>query len=270
MADIKRSDLVIEDHHLYFYYNVSRIGLGYQTTSRFAELLQMEIRGYPKTLAGPLAYHTDPELYEMGVYNYWNFWDIYANSQRPYQVRLFYGEINQKKNKGYIIRGSFLSFSHLLYVGKDIVPYPSMEIGFQNKHIEYFSELAQEVFTQRLSLLFIGRDLDEQIIKFTFNRKGINSEKTNLIRLPNTLMNFSANWSFQTPYNRRAELLFGRAYRIHIKKFNFYLTPYLGARLYLPVTINMENTFIIETFPLSLIPVFNIEFYFPNKILFSD
>jgi len=269
-SDINRTELVIEDHHLYFYYIISNIGLGYQTTPRFAELMQLELRGYPKTLAGPLAYRTDPELYEMGVYNYWNFWDIYANSQRPFQVRLFYGEIHRQKDKGYNVRGTFFSFSHLLSIGKDIVPYPGLEIGFENKHIEYFSDLAQEIFTRRFSLLFIGRDLDDQIIKFTLNRKGISSENMPLIQFPNTLVRFSTNWSLQTPYDRRAELLFGRAYQIHVHTFRFYLTPYLGARLYLPVTINMDNTFIIDTYPLSLIPVFQVECYFPDKILITD
>lgn len=269
-SEINRTELVIEDHHFYFYYNISNIGLGYQNTPRFAELMQMEIRGYPKTLAGPLAYCIDPELYDLGVYNYWNFWNIYANSKRPYHVRLFYGEIRRQQNKGNNVRGMFFSFSHLLHIGKDIVPYPSMEIGFENKHIEYFSDLAQEIFTRRFSLLFIGNDLDDQIIKFTFNRKGISSEKIPMIQLPNTLIRFSTNWSLQTPYDRRAELLFGRAYQIHVRSFHFYLTPYLGARLYLPVTINMDHTFIIDTYPLSLIPVFQVECYFPDKILFTD
>ncbi|RKY50236.1 MAG: hypothetical protein DRP86_03855 [Candidatus Neomarinimicrobiota bacterium] len=269
-SDINRTELVVENHHLYFYYNISNIGLGYQTTPHFAELLQIELRGYPKTLAGPLAYRTDPELYNMGVYKYWNFWNIYANAQRPYHVRLFYGEIRRQKDKGYNVRGTFFSFSHLLSIGKDIVPYPSMEIGFENKHIEYFSELAQEIFTQRFSLLFIGRELDDQIVKFTFNRKGISSGKMPVFQLPNTLVRFSANWSLQTPYDRQAALLFGRAYQIHVRSYHFYLTPFLGARLYLPITINIDNTFIIDSYSLSLIPIFQVECYFPDKILVTD
>jgi hypothetical protein len=270
MAQNNRNELIIKDHYLYFYYNISKIVLGYQTTPHYAELLQFEIRGFPKTLAGPLAYKMDPELYDMGIYNYWNVWDMIANSQRPYQLRFFYGEIQREKNTHYRIRGSFITFSHLLSIGKEIVPYPGLEIGFENKNIEYYSELAQDVNTKRISILFIGRDLNDQILRFTIIRKGINPEKIPAIDLPNTFYKVFFSWSFNTPYNRRAEFLLGKAYQVQRKKFNFYLTPSLGFRLYLPVTIDLDNTFIIDTYPLTLIPLFNLECYFPNKILFSD
>jgi len=57
---------------------------------------------------------------------------------------------------------------------REIVPYPGLEIGFENKNIEYYSELAQDVNTKRISILFIGRDLNDQILRFTIIRKGIN------------------------------------------------------------------------------------------------
>ncbi len=269
-AQTNRTELVIKDHYLYSYYNISTIGVGYQTTPRYAELLQLEIRGFPKTLAGPLAYQTDPELYEMGVYNYWNFWDMIANSQRPYHLRFFYGEIEKEKNIYYRVRGSFITYSHLLSVGREIVSYPGLEIGFENKNIAYYSELAQDVHTTRISLLFIGRDLNDQMLRFTFIRKGISSEKIPAIHFPNTVMKVFLSWSFKTSYNRRADFTLGKAYRIHRKNINVYLTPSLGFRLYLPVTIDIENTFIIDSHPLTLLPLFNLECYFPDKILFSD
>ncbi|MDD3806923.1 MAG: hypothetical protein PHE86_02640 [Candidatus Marinimicrobia bacterium] len=268
--EITRSELTIRDHQFYFYYNISHIGVGYQTTPQHSDLLQVEARGYPKTLVGPAAYKITPDVYDLCVINTLNLWDIYANSKRPYQIQLFYGTVNKQKNKPYHIRGASISFSHLLSVGHAFVPYASFEVGVENKNIDYFSDLAQDVYTKRLSLLFIGEDLNDQIIKFNFYRKGVNAEKLPLIRFPNILLKFSANWSLNTSYNRRLELLLGKAYFIKTTRTNFYFTPYVGAQLLLPITINLNNDFLIDSHPICLIPVIRAEFYFPNKILLED
>ena len=249
---------------------MSRAVTGYQTAPRFAELLRLEVRVFPKAVLGPFINIVNPDWYDWGVYRQWNFWDIYANSSRPYNIRFFYGEILRNENTNLKIRGGFLSYSHLLRVGNEIKPFQSFEVGFEHKNIEYFSQMAQDVNTRSVSLLFIGDNLSDQILKFVYIRKGVTSEKIPALCFPNTTLNLSADWSFHTPFARKTELTLGRAYLVMRKKYHIYITPSLGARLYLPITIDFENDFLIDTYPLSIIPVFNLEIFIPEKMLFSE
>lgn len=269
-AQDNRKDLFLQEHHFYSYYNISRAVTGYQTVPRFAELLRLEVRAFPKAVLGPFINTVNPDWYDWGVYRQWNIWDIYANSSRPYNIKAFYGEIIRHEKTQVKIRGGFISYSHLLRVGNKIKPYQSFEVGFEHKNIEYFSELAQDVNTKSVSLLFIGDNLSDQILKIVYIRKGVSSEKIPALFLPNTILNVSADWSFHTPYARKTELTLGRAYLVMQKKYHLYITPSLGARLYLPITIDFENDFLIDTYPLSIVPIFNLEIFIPEKMLFSD
>jgi hypothetical protein len=269
-AQENRKDLIVQDHHFYSYYNVSRAVTGYQTTPRYAELLRIEIRAFPKAVLGPVINIANPDWYDWGVYRQWNIWDIYANSNRPYNIRAFYGEIIRRDKINLKIRGGFISYSHLLRVGKEIKPYQSFEVGFEHKNIEYFSKLAQNVNTKSVSLLFIGDNLSDQILKFVYIRKGVSLEIIPALRFPNTILNISADWSFNTPYARKVEFTLGRAYLVMQKKRHVFITPSIGTRLFLPITIDFENDFLIDTYPLSIVPTFNLEIFIPEKILFSD
>jgi len=269
-AQDNRKDLILQEHHFYSYYNVSKAVTGYQTVPRFAELFRFEVRVFPKAVLGPLVNVMSADWYDWGVYRQWNIWDIYANSSRPYNIRFFYGEFTHHEKAHLRIRGGFLSYSHLLRVGKEIKPYQSIEVGFEHKNIEYYSKMAQDVNTKSVSLLFIGDNLSDQILQFVYIRKGVSSEKIPALCFPNTILNVSADWSFSTPYARKTELTLGRAYLLMRKKYHLYITPSLGARLYLPVTIDFENDFLIDSYPLSIIPVFYLEIYIPEKMLFSE
>ncbi|MEA1985882.1 MAG: hypothetical protein U9N76_00150 [Candidatus Marinimicrobia bacterium] len=248
------------------YLGIDKIAIQYNYFKNDSLFVSFGPNIFPLELVSPIAYKIGEDFYNQGNIYEWNLWNIISGpAGKPYHFKIFHGtNVSQKKNLTKI-SGNYFAYSTHYRFGKHIYQLSSFEFGYESSIIKHYSEINQEIKKIQFSFLLFGKDFDEQIMKFQYNKKGMIPDIIPFIDMKKLMWKTKIHWSVNTRFHRDFELYVERPFVLPIKKYFVYFTVGIGSRIFTPYTIYFDEKFQVESSGVELEPVIDAGISLLNK-----